>query len=107
MPRQFFVYVIELDPAVLQRRRFRVRNPNYRTGRPCVYVGSSVQRPDLRFDQHKAGYKSNRYAHRFGLKLRPDLFERYNPIPSRADALDIEAYLAERLRGEGWGVWQG
>ena len=41
------VYVVELDPAVLKLRRFRARNPGYRKGLPCVYVGtdSSGVRP--------------------------------------------------------------
>jgi len=58
-------------------------------------------------DQHKEGYKSNRYAKEFGLRLRPDLFEAYNPIPTRADALEIEVWLADRLRSKGFAVWQG
>src|SRR5690349_18506613 len=33
------VYVVELDFAVLRNGRFRARNPNYRKGAPCVYVG--------------------------------------------------------------------
>ncbi len=107
MPRRFFVYVIELEAAVKQIRKFRKANPDMRAGASCFYVGSSFQAPDNRFDQHKQGYKSNRYARKFGVKLRPDLFDRYNPIPSRKDALELEVYLAERLRGEGFGVWQG
>ena len=107
MPRTYFVYVIELEPAVLAVRAFRKRNPTYRDGKPCVYVGSSVQPPDQRFDQHKEGYRGNRFVRRFGARLRPDVFERYNPVPTRADALEIEEYLAGRLREEGWGVWQG
>lgn len=74
---------------------------------PCFYVGSTWRTPDERFDQHKQGYKANRYAKKFGLRLRPDLFEQYNPIPSRKDAEDLEVYLANRLRKMGSGVWQG
>jgi hypothetical protein len=105
--RSYFVYVIRLDPAVLDRRRFVEQNPRYRKGKPCVYVGSSVRPPDLRFDQHKEGYKGNRFVRKFGEELMPEVFERYNPLPTRGDALDIEEYLADRLRREGWGVWQG
>jgi predicted GIY-YIG superfamily endonuclease len=107
MPRQYFVYVIELDPEVRTKRRFREANPLMRNGLPCVYVGSSTRRPDERFDQHKQGYKANRYARKHGLRLLPDLFEPYNPIPTRADALELEEYLADRLRKKGYGVWQG
>jgi hypothetical protein len=61
----------------------------------------------VRFDQHKAGYKANRFAREFGLRVVPELVTRYNPIPSRKDAVEIEEYLADRLRSEGWGIWQG
>ena len=72
---------------------------------PCVYVGQSSRKPDVRFEQHKEGYKSNRYAKKFGLKLRPDLYEKYNPIPTRKDAEAIEKMVAEQLRNQGFGVW--
>ena len=107
LARLYFVYVIRLDPEVLNRKRFGKKNPAYRAGKPCAYVGSSVRPPDQRFDQHKEGYRGNRYVKEYGLELLPEVFERYNPIPSRAEALEIEEYLADRLRGEGWGVWQG
>jgi len=31
----------------------------------------------------------------------------YNPAPSRLDAEELESYLADRLRSQGYGVWQG
>jgi hypothetical protein len=70
-----------------------------------VYVGQSSRKPEIRFEQHKEGYKSNKYAKRFGLKLRPDLFEKYNPIPTRKDAEAIEAMVGKNLRERGIGVW--
>ena len=59
----------------------------------------------LRFKQHKEGYKSNTFARRFGLKLVPKLYEKYNPIPSRKDAEELEQYLANKLKKELYGVW--
>lgn len=106
MPKRYHVYVIELDDAVRTKKRFRDANPRMRESKEPLYVGSSVRSPDERFDQHKEGYKGNRYVRKFGLELRPDLYEQYNPIPSRADALEIEEYLAGRLRSQGHGVWQ-
>ena len=70
-----------------------------------MYVGQSSRKPEIRFEQHKEGYKSNKYAKRFGLKLRPDLFEKYNPIPTRKDAEAIEAMVGKNLRERGIGVW--
>ena len=60
---KYFVYVIELDPLVADLRKFRKKNPGYIKGNGCVYVGQSSRRPELRFEQHKEGYKSNNYAH--------------------------------------------
>ena len=101
----YYVYVIELDPAVADLQKFRSKNPKYIKGNGCVYVGQSSRKPEIRFEQHKEGYKSNKYAKRFGLKLRPDLFEKYNPIPTRKDAEAIEAMVGKNLRERGIGVW--
>ena len=103
--KQYFVYVIELEQVVADLRKFRTKNPKYIKGNDCVYVGQSTRKPSLRFKQHKEGYKSNKYAKRYGLKLRPDLFEKYNPIPTRKDAEDIEEMLGRELRDRGYGVW--
>lgn len=105
--KRYSVYVIELDSQVRGSKRFRDANPQMNPLKACFYVGSTYRSPDERFDQHKKAYKSNRYARVYGLHLRPDLFEAYNPIPSRKDAEELEVYLAERLRQKGHGVWQG
>jgi len=103
--KKYYVYVIELSQEVASIRKFRDRNPHYIKGNTCVYVGQSSRKPALRMDQHKEGYKSNKYAKKFGLTLRPDLFEKYNPIPTRKDAENIEAMLATQLQKQGLGVW--
>ena len=103
--KSYNVYVIELDPAVAELRKFRLKNPKYIKGNGCVYVGQTSREPNIRFEQHKEGYKSNKYAQKFGLKLRPDLFEKYNPIPTRKDAEEIEEMLGKELRKRGLGVW--
>lgn len=99
------VYVIELDPGVLKDRKFRKANPDHDPAKPCLYVGATGMSPQMRFLNHKRGYKSNRYAERYGLRLRPDLFEVYNPMPYEA-AIELERELAEGLRDEGYAVWQ-
>ena len=107
MPRHYYVYVIELDVAVRQNNRFRKANPKMHFRAETVYVGSSIRTPEHRFEQHKQGYKSNFFTRKYGECLRPDLYEKYNPIPSRKEAEEIEFYLAQRLREKGFGVWQG
>ena len=65
-----------------------------------LYVGQSWRDPDLRFDQHKAGYKASGAVRRFGLRLLPALTEHLNPL-RRWEALDLEAALAEAFRAAG------
>jgi len=103
--KRYYVYVIELDSSVTDLKKFRDKNPKYVKGNGCVYVGQSSRKPTVRFEQHKEGYKSNKYAKIFGLKLRPDLYEKYNPIPTRKDAEEIEAMIGNDLRDRGMGVW--
>lgn len=108
MPRShhYHVYVVELSKDVLDEPKFRRANLEYDARKPCVYVGMTGLDPDVRFDKHKAGIQSNRYVLRYGLRLLPDLYECYNPMPYDA-ARDMEVELAIGLREAGYGVWQG
>jgi predicted GIY-YIG superfamily endonuclease len=101
----YYVYVIELSKDVLYKGRFRRSNPDYIIGKPCVYVGMTGLDPDVRFDKHKAGIQSNRYVKEFGLRLLPELYEVYSPMPYEG-ARDMEVELAIGLREAGYGVWQ-
>ena len=101
----YHVYVIELSKDVLYESRFKKGNPDYVNGKPCVYVGMTGLDPDVRFDKHKAGIQSNRYAQQFGLRLLPDLYEAYNPM-AYTDAQSMEVELGILLREAGFGVWQ-
>ena len=65
-----------------------------------LYVGQTSRDPDLRFDQHKAGYKSSGAARRFGVRLLPDLVEHLNPMRAW-EALELEAALAEAFIAAG------
>ena len=105
--RAYYVYVIALSPEVLQHRRFAARNPEYRAGKACLYVGSSALSPERRFEQHLNGYRSNWFVEWYGVELLPRLYEHRNPLASRADAERAERELAEALRAEGFGVWYG
>jgi predicted GIY-YIG superfamily endonuclease len=85
--RRHFVYV-----ALLEDRR--------RACRWGLYVGETSRDPDLRFDQHKAGYKASRHVHRHGVRLLPELVAHLNPL-RRWEAVDLEAALAEAFRRGG------
>jgi hypothetical protein len=100
------VYVIELAPQVWNEPKFRKANPEHDILKRCVYVGMTGLSPDVRFDKHKAGIQSNRYVRRYGMRLLPELYEAYNPMPYDG-ARDMEVELAISLREQGFGVWQG
>ena len=102
---KYYLYVIELDKQVGKLVKFRKENPKFLLGNRCFYVGQSAKKPSVRFRQHKEGYKSNTYARQFGLKLMPALFDKYNPIPTRKDAVELEEYVAKKLRKKRYGVW--
>ena len=101
----YYLYVIELDKQVGRLKKFRSQSPNFLLGNRCFYVGQSVRAPLDRFKQHKIGYKSNNYVKKFGIKLAPKFYEKYNPMPTRKDAEELEMYLAMKLRKERYGVW--
>jgi hypothetical protein len=101
----YHVYVIELSKDVLYEAKFKKCNPEYVTGKPCVYVGMTGLDPDVRFDKHKAGIQANRYVKKYGLRLLPDLYEGFNPMPYD-EARDKEVEVGIDLRSAGFGVWQ-
>jgi hypothetical protein len=106
-PRRYrhHVYVIELDPRVLNLARFRAANPERDMLKPCVYVGMTGLTPEERFAKHKAGIRANSYVQRFGVRLLPKLYAYANPMPYEA-AREMEVELAIALREEGYAVWQ-
>lgn len=82
------VYVIELSPEAGRRRDPRI---------PWVYVGSSARDPEIRFDQHRRGYKSSGLVKRFAFRLRPDLYEDLGPFKGSARAREAELARAQEL----------
>ncbi len=102
----FHVYVIELGPEVRKSGRFRKANPRMTIALSCLYVGQTAKSPEARFRQHlQGGRLANSFVLRYGRCLLPELYRKYNPIPTRQDALELEKYLAEKLRAAGHGVW--
>ena len=102
----YSVYVIEISDE---------RGPRLNSKYPNVYVGQTALTPEERFAQHKVGYKTSRYLWKggkgrgqwLGLWLKPRLYERYNPIETRAEAERLEVRLAEQLRHKGYTVFVG
>ena len=73
-----------------------------------VYVGQTALSPEARREQHIHGpHKSRAIRHCEIGKLRPDLYEKYNPIATRKEAEAMEAWLADKLRNDGFMVEGG
>ena len=100
------VYVILLDPAVLQHPSILRLNPNRDPAKPCVYVGMTGLAVQDRFQNHKKGQKSAWVVKKYGLRLIPELYEYLNPMPFEA-AAQMEKDLAEDLRADGYTVAGG
>jgi hypothetical protein len=103
--KHYSIYVIELDSSILKLRKFSDKNPNYKKGKPCVYVGMTYRTPEERFQQHKKGYKSSRYVKKYGTRLKPRLYKSHNPL-TQEEAEKMEVEKARRLRKRGYAVWQ-
>ena len=109
----YTVYVIELSKRVFSENvQFRNANPQFNGILECLYVGMTSKTPKERFNQHKIGYKSkaghrisSKLVQKYGLYLRPSLYEHIDPIKSRAEAIKMEERLALELRIKRYAVW--
>ena len=99
------IYVVELDPAVRKNKRFARANIKHDSNLPCLYVGRTGLTPEERFTKHKTGNKASRIVKRYGIRLRPDLYD-HLPDMTFSEAEETEVKHAERLRDQGFAVWQ-
>ena len=99
------IYVVLLDEAVLENWRFRQANRHYTGGKPCLYVGMTGLKPERRFRNHKRGHKANYYVRNYGVRLVSELYQNFNPMPYKL-AQVVEVEVAEKLRSQGFAVWQ-
>lgn len=110
---QYHIYVVELSKKVFtQNTKFRAANPQFNGVLECLYVGMTSKTPKERFLQHKTGYinkkghkLSSNIVQKYGMYLRPSLYNHIGPIATRAEALKIEEALALDLRRKKYAVW--
>lgn len=110
---QYRIYVIELSKRVFtENTKFRLANPQFNGVLQCLYVGMTSKTPKERFLQHKCGYKnkkgykiSSNIVEKYGLYLRPSLYNHIDPIATRQEALKMEETLALELRRQRYAVW--
>lgn len=114
MPKvEYRIYVVELSKRVFsQNSKFRLANPQFNGVLQCLYVGMTSKTPKERFEQHKTGYRnkkghkiSSNIVEKYGLYLRPSLYNHIDPLPTRAAALKMEETLALELRRQRYAVW--
>lgn len=107
------VYVVELSKRVYtEHRKFREANPQFNGVLQCLYVGMTSKSPRERFEQHKKGSLSRKghnlsssIVRKYGMYLRPSLYNHIEPLPTRAEALKMEKALALELRRKRYAVW--
>ena len=105
MPKKHHnVYVIELSPEVMYDKKFQQENWGFMRSLPCYYVGMTGHSPEVRFAHHKVHYKSSRIAYKYGVRLVPELYEKYNPMTYK-EAAKKEIELTDELKKKGHGVW--
>lgn len=110
---QYHIYVIELSKRVFSENvRFRAANPQFSGVLECLYVGMTSKSPKERFNQHKTGYinkkghkLSSNIVQKYGLYLRPSLYNHIDPIGLMEEALKMEEILALELRRKQYAVW--
>ena len=107
------IYVIELSKRVFtENAKFRAANPQFNGVLQCLYVGMTSKSPKERFQQHKSGFRnkkgyklSSNIVERYGLYLRPSLYNHIEPVATRSEALKMEELLAKELRRQRYAVW--
>ena len=87
------VYVVELDEAVLRTKVLQPTRTLIRTYLASI-LGMTGLDPEVRFENRKRGYKSNKYVQKYGLHLLPQIYDYYN-LMSYGVAAAKEKSLAE------------
>ena len=93
------MYVVELSDEAGERS-----NPAF----PNVYVGETGRTVEERFATHKAGGRTaSRIVNRFGVQLRPDLYEGLPEYETEAESVEAEQRLRSKLERKGFTVHGG
>jgi hypothetical protein len=110
---KYQVYVVELNKKVYSlNTKFREANPQFNGVLECLYVGMTSKAAKERFLQHKTGYVnkkghklSSNIVQKYGMYLRPSLYNHIDPVNTRVEALKLEEWLAIDLRRKRYAVW--
>ena len=72
-------------------------------GLVCTW-GQTGKTPEQRYEDHKRGYKSNKYAEKYGIRLALEFLERANPMTYEESCAEEER-LGTLLRQLGYATW--
>lgn len=94
---------LPLTPASAVSNNTGNMQKNVRLGYTCLCDGKEEFYEFVRGGGHTRG---SYYPGVYGLRLRADLFLKYNPIVDQNYAMIMEEKLARLLRSQGFAVWQ-
>jgi len=92
--QQHRVFVVELDDQFGPRRR---------ADRPNLYVGTTIDDPELNFERMKRSSKRHRVVREHGVRLRQDLVASYPPTTA-ADIRRQKRKVIDKLMRKGFTV---
>jgi hypothetical protein len=110
-PRNTYVYVVRLSDDARQKVLRSMRKEDrarVQERKRCLYVGYSENPPKVRYDIERSGGKTAvKVVGQFGQGLWLGLYEYLNTPEKRTpeNGLAMEAWLAEHLRRQGYGVY--
>jgi hypothetical protein len=79
------------------------RSPEF----PIVYVGETAASVECRFWNHMNGINSAPIVERYGLFLRPDLYEHLPSVDTRPESKALERATMDDLERQGFTVRGG
>ena len=108
----YHVYVVELSKRIwTDSKKFREANPQFNGVLECLYVGMTGQDPAIRLKKHKSGHRNKKgvkissyFVEKYGMYLRPSMYEGLNPM-TKKEAVAMEEQLAKELKSKRYAVW--
>ena len=105
MKHVYHMYAIRLDDEVPDKGKSAKCEPDYRSGKPCYSIGSSIYEAAERFLKHKAGQRASAWVRKCGLYVAANSCFAIETA-DHAKPAKVEHAYAEKLRNKGFGIGQ-
>lgn len=102
---RYFLYAIELDSSVQADHRHAQINDAGNSYCGYLYVGQSNYVPEECYSRYVSGAKSSEIVRKYGRGISPLAHNGGGPFATKAEAEMALASLIERLRTQGYAVW--